>query len=82
MYILRTNETVLYTMTKLSLESETTKVSLGNFPTLYVTRFCHASNLCHNWFWISFGLVLGAFSLIISWETSLMVVGLRGLKYK
>ena len=90
MYILRTNETVLYTMTKSSLESETSKVLMGNFPTLYVTMFYDASNICHNWFWISSGLVLesrsshysGAFSSSISWKTSPMVVRLRGLKYK
>ena len=90
MYILRTNETVLYTMTKSSLENETSKVLMGNFPTLYVTIFCDASNICHNCFWISSGLVLesrpshysGAFSSSISWKTSPMVVRLRGLKYK
>ena len=35
MYIIRTNETVFYTIKKFSLESETSKVSLGKFPTLY-----------------------------------------------
>ena len=42
---------VLYTMTKFTLENETSKVSLGNSPTLYVTLFCHESNICYNWFW-------------------------------
>ena len=38
-------------MTKFSLESETSKVSLGIFPTLYVTIVCSICYFCHYWFW-------------------------------
>ena len=32
-------------MTKFILESETSKVSLGNSPMLYITEFCDVSNI-------------------------------------
>ena len=49
-------------MTKFSLESETAKVSLGYFPTLYYITFCHASNTVITGF--------GEFP-ILSWKANL-----------